>query len=165
MGLMRRFLVSALLLSVAVLVFAGSDTASSGVCSQTPDPADIEEVRRLELRGARVNTEGWSLEEARAFFAPTFVSVGPDGNVAGLDSVLTGFAGGRLKPWAKRFDLVELDIRVYGAVAIVIGLAEAEWIGAPDGTKPIRFRFLNVWRKVGGRWLYSEQQFTRFQPK
>ncbi len=164
MGVMRTLLLPGLVLGFAVLTLVHSAAASSGVCSQgqAVDPVDIEELRRLEQRGARTNVEGWSLDEAKAFFAPTWVSVGPDGKVAGVDSVLASFVDGRSRPWASRFDLLELDIRVYGAAAVVIGLAEAEGIGAPAGAKPIRFRYLNVWRKVHGRWLYSEQQFTRF---
>jgi ketosteroid isomerase-like protein len=143
---------------------ASAVAGGAGACtySESSDAAETEELRRLELRGARANVEGWSLDEAKAFFAPTWVSVGPDGKVAGADSVFASFVDGRSRPWASRFDLVELDIRVYGVVAVVIGLAEAEGIGAPAGTKPTRFRYLNVWRKVNGRWLYSEQQFTRF---
>lgn len=161
---MRIFPVAALVLSLGALAFSSSDAGSSGICcpGETADPADIEELRRLELRGARTNAEGWTLDEAKAFFAPKWVSVGPDGKIAGVDSVFESFVGGRSRPWASRFDLVELDIRVYGTAAVVIGLAEAEGIGAPAGTKPVRFRYLNVWRKVNGRWLYSEQQFTRF---
>lgn len=123
---------------------------------------DVEEVRSLERRGARSNVEGWSIDEAKAFFAPTWVSVGPDGSVSGVEPVFEGFVDGRSKPWASRFDLVEVDIRVYCDAAVVIGLAEAEGIGAKPGARVVRFRFLNVWRKVDGRWLYSEQQFTRF---
>lgn len=123
---------------------------------------DAEQVRQLEERGARSNVEGWSIDEAKAFFAPSWVSVGPDGSVSGVEPVFEGFVNGRSKPWASRFDLVELDIRVYCDAAVVIGLAEAEGIGAKPGARIVRFRFLNVWRKVDGRWLYSEQQFTRF---
>lgn len=122
--------------------------------------ADVEAVRSLEERGARSNVEGWSIEEARAFFAPTWVSVGPDGAVNGVETVFSAFVDGRSRPWATRFELLELDIRVYCDTAIVIGLAEAQ--GATP-QQVARFRYLNVWRKVDGRWLYSEQQFARLQ--
>lgn len=148
----------------AVFVPLGATAVPEGVCVQSgsQSAAAVEELRRLELEGARTNVEGWTLEEAKTFFAPRWVSVGPDGKIGDADSVFASFVDGRSRPWAKRFDLVELDIRAYGDVAVVIGLAEAEAIGAPAGTKPMRFRYLNVWRKVNGRWLYSEQQFTRF---
>lgn len=148
--------------SILLPLSASAVAEKTCVHSEAHDAATVEELRQLELRGARTNVEGWSLDEAKAFFAPTWVSVGPDGKIAGADSVFASFVDGRSRPWAKRFDLVELDIRAYGSVAVVIGLAEAEAVGAPAGTKPTRFRYLNVWRKVNGRWLYSEQQFTRF---
>jgi ketosteroid isomerase-like protein len=159
LGPVFSFIVSASLLLPAIAI-AGSE--GTRVQNASGDATEVEELRRLELRGARTNVEGWTLDEAKAFFAPQWVSVGPDGKIAGADSVFASFVDGRSRPWASRFDLVELDIRVYGVVAVVIGLAEAEGIGAPAGTKPTRFRYLNVWRKVNGRWLYSEQQFTRF---
>lgn len=161
----RPFIIPAVALCLVGLtaVEANASCGSSVCCArETNNAEDVEEVRRLELRGARTNVEGWSLEEAKAFFAPTWVSIAPDGTVAGVDSVFESFVDGRSRPWAKRFDLLELDIRVYGAVAVVIGMAEADGFGTPTGTKPTRFRYLNVWRKVNGRWLYSEQQFTRF---
>lgn len=135
---------------------ATSVTSICGTATTTGDDADA--VRHLEERGARTNVEGWGIEEARQFFAPTWVSVGPDGVVKGLDTVFEAFVDGRSRPWATRFDLLELDVRVYCDTAIVIGLAEAH--GASPG-QVARFRYLNVWRKVDGRWLYSEQQFTR----
>lgn len=60
----------------------------------TAGPA-VEEVRRLELRGGAVNVEGWAIEEARAFFAPEWVSVQPDGSVTRLETVLSNFVEGR----------------------------------------------------------------------
>ena len=134
-------------------------TSAASTCNTATTTGEaVDAVRRLEERGARTNVEGWGMEEARQFFAPTWVSVGPDGAVKGLDTVFEAFVDGRSRPWATRFDLLDLDIRVYCDTAIVIGLAEAR------GSTPeqvARFRYLNVWRKVDGRWLYSEQQFTR----
>ena len=162
MKLLKFALAFGLVLGVGACLL--TDARAEPVCRPTEvtDGADREALRQLEVRGARANVEGWTLDEAKAFFAPKWVSVGPDGKVAGVDTVFESFVDGRSRPWASRFDLVELDIRVYGTAAVVIGLAEAEGLGAPAGTKPTRFRYLNVWRKVNGRWLYSEQQFTRF---
>ena len=153
--------------AMALSVLLGACATAPGEAATPPVPScntatttgeDVDAVRRLEERGARTNVEGWGIEEARQFFAPTWVSVGPDGTVKGVDTVYGAFVDGRSRPWATRFDLIELDIRVYCGTAIVIGLAEAR------GSTPeqiARFRYLNVWRKVDGRWLYSEQQFTR----
>ena len=125
---------------------------------------DAEEIRRLEHIGAQSNVEGWSIEEARTFFAPDWISIGPNGNTTGLDTVLSGFENGRSRPWAGRFEVLDLEIRVYCDVAVVIGRAAAYPIGAADTERApaAHFRWLNVWRKEGGRWVYAANQFTRY---
>jgi len=130
----------------------------------TASGPDADEIRRLEQRGADTNVEGWTIEEARTFFAPEWASLQPDGSVTGLDAALAGgFQDRRSRPWAQSFTLIELDVRVYCDMAIVIGLAEARG-AAPGGSEilTVRFRYLNVWRKQGGRWIYAANQFTRF---
>lgn len=123
---------------------------------------EAEEIRRLELRGAEVNVQGWGIAEARGFFAPDFVSVGADGTVTRLDRVLGSFTDGVSRGWAGRFEILELEIRILGcAAAIVVGLAEARPLAAPAGTPSWRIRFLNVWRRENGRWLYAANQFAR----
>jgi hypothetical protein len=136
------------------------ETAAADACPVVTADADVEEIRRLEQRGATVNVEGWGIEEARAFFAPEWVSVQPDGSVMRLDAVFAGFQNGRSRPWAQSFALSELDVRVACNSAVVIGMAEARPVGAPEGVV-VRMRFLNVWRKEGGRWLYAANQYVR----
>ena len=123
---------------------------------------DADEIARLERRGAQVNVDGWSIDEARSFFASDFASVQPDGSVQALDTVLASFVDGRSQPWARSFDLVELEIRVFNcSSATVIGLAEVRPIGMPTEAAPLRLRFLNVWRKTDDRWVYAANQWTR----
>lgn len=123
---------------------------------------EVEAVRRLELRGAEVNVDGWRIEEAQSFFASDFVSIAPDGSVTRLDRVLSGFVDGASAGWARSFDIVDLDVRLYDCrAAIVVGLAEVRPLAAPADAAPWRIRFLNVWRKEGDRWLYSANQFAR----
>lgn len=154
-----------LLATTACATASGGGTATTQSCPVmiTSGP-EAAEIGRLEERGARANVEGWSIEEARAFFAPEWVSVQPTGAVSDLDAVLSSFPNGQSVPWAGRFDLTNLDIRVYCDMAVVIGQAEAWRPGATaEGSAPaVRFRFLNVWRKVDGRWLYAANQFTRY---
>ena len=144
--------------SCATRAGASANSAASSCSTAASIGADAEAVRRLEERGARVNVEGWGIDEAREFFTPTWVSVGPDGVVRGVDDVYATFVDGRSRPWASSFELLDLDIRVYCDMAIVIGLAEAR------GSTPeqvMRVRYLNVWRKIDGSWRYSEQQYVR----
>jgi ketosteroid isomerase-like protein len=128
----------------------------------TSTGVDAEEIRRLEQLGAQSNVDGWSIGDARAFFAAEWITVGPDGAVAGVEVVFAQFTDGRSTPWAGRFELVELDVRVYCDMAVVIGLGEATPKNAPADFKPVRFRYTNVWRRDGERWLYAANQFTRF---
>jgi len=123
---------------------------------------DVDDVKRLELRGAASNVDGWTIEEARAFFAPEWVSVQPDGSQVGLDKVFSSFENGHSSPWAARFDLTALDIRVYCDMAIVIGTAEASAKGDKQPPRTIHFRYVNIWRKSAAGWLYTAQQYTRF---
>jgi hypothetical protein len=125
---------------------------------------DVEEIRRLEQRGAQSNVDGWDIEEARRFFAPEWTSVGPDGSDGDLSSVLNAFDNGRSRPWAGRFEILDLDIRVYCDTAVVVGRAAAYRIGASgqEDAPAAHFRWLNVWRKEQGRWVYVANQFARY---
>ena len=162
----RPNLIFTLIAGICVLA-SGCATPSAVAAGEATCPgftatgADANEVRRLELRGAATNVEGWTIEEARTFFAPEWMSVQPDGSVMQLDAVFARFQDGRSPPWAGRFDLVELDIRVYCDMAIVVGLAEARAPGGSETSPALRFRYLNIWRKHEGRWLYAGQQYTR----
>ncbi len=172
---MRRFVALTAFLFLAIPLHAqvSGQPAGGGSAIEQERPApercgapvttgpDVAEIDRLERRGAQVNVEGWGIEEARAFFAPEWVSVQPDGSVTPLAQVFDRFPNGRSQAWAASFTLTELDIRVYCDVAIVIGLGEAQVRGAAQNAAPLKFRFLNVWRRQDGRWLYAANQFVR----
>lgn len=132
--------------------------------SMSTSGTDAEEIRRLEMRGARSNVEGWSLQEAQAFFAPEWISVSPDGTASDLTAVLAGFENDRSRPWAGRFDILDLDIRVYCDIAVVVGKAAAYRIGASgsEDLPAVHFRWLNFWRKLDDRWINVANQFARY---
>ena len=130
-------------------------------CPVVTRGADVEAVRILEQRGAAVNVSGWTIEEARSFFAPEWVSLQPDGSTTKLDTVLSGFKNGRSVAWARSFVLDELDIRVFCDTAVVIGIARARPLGAPEA-RVIHLRYVNLWRRRDGRWVYTANQFVRF---
>lgn len=153
-----RFSVAAVLTLLTGACASGASLAHDA-CAPVVTGQDVEEVRRLELRGGAVNVEGWTFEEAQGFFAPEWASVQPDGSVTSLETVLSAFVEGRSRGWASSFRLVELDIRVACNSAVVIGLAEAQPL-ATQSSPPVRMRFLNVWRKQDGRWLYAANQWT-----
>jgi hypothetical protein len=157
-------LAQAALVGAVLLAMAASPASAGGneTCSSVTSGPDVEEIRRLELRGAAINVEGWSQEEAEAFFAPEWLSVQPDGSDIKLNGVFSRFRDGRTPGWAESFLLPELDIRVYCGAAIVIGRGEIRPRGASDPSQTIRVRYLNVWRKENGRWVYAAQQYTRY---
>jgi hypothetical protein len=161
-----------LMLLLVVLVAAGRlapcqaepppTAAQAAACrSVATEGPDVEAVRQMEQRGARMNVDGWDLADSREFFAPDFVSIQPGGAVSDLAAIMTTLANGRSPGWARRFDLTGLDVRVFDCeFAVVVGTAESQPLAAAPGAPAWRVRFLNVWRKEGGRWRYWANQFT-----
>ncbi|ANB19282.1 nuclear transport factor 2 family protein [Dokdonella koreensis] len=124
--------------------------------------ADVEAVRARELRGARANLDGWTLADARGFFAPEYFSIQMDGSIRRLNAVFAGFTDGRSPGWARRFELADLQIHVYRCdTAVVTGLIEASASAAPANAPPWRIRYLNLWRRQGDQWLNAANQFVR----
>lgn len=64
--------------------------------------------------------------------------------------------------WASRFDVKELNVHVHCDMAIAVGLSQAFPLGADATTKPVHFRWLNVWTKTNNEWRLIATQFTRF---
>lgn len=161
-------LLPAMILAAAISTVPGQAavTSSQARCPHTATTGpEVEAIRTLELRGARVNVEGWSIEEARGFLAPDFVSIRPDGSVTRLDKVLAAFPDGRNAGFARSFDIAALEIRVYGCdAAIVIGTADIRARAAPPDAPAWRVRFLNMWRRDAGRWRLTANQFARIPP-
>ena len=158
---------------VAVVLIAGGGLAPCGAQSPPAPPEsrgcagvategpEVEAVRQLELRGGRMNIDGWDAEESRSFFASDFIGIQPGGAISGLEAIGATAATGRIPGWARSFVLTDLDIRVFNcATALVVGTAEARPLAAPAESPPWRIRFLNVWRREGGQWRYWANQFT-----
>lgn len=147
--------------AMLVLTPAPARAEEGPTCTEVTAGSEVDEIRRLELRGAAINVEGWTWEEAQSFFAPEWLSVQPDGSDARLDGYYSRFRDGRIAGWAESFELPELDIRVYCGAAIVVGRGEIRPRGATDPSQTIRVRYLNVWRKQDGRWVFAAQQYTQ----
>lgn len=118
-----------------------------------------EAIRTLEEAGAASNVTGVSVEDAERMFWPGYLAVGQDGSLTTGAAILSKWDPA---PWASSFDIKELDIKVHCDTAIAIGLSEALWIGAPEGAKPVHFRWLNVWTHSNDEWRLSATQFSRF---
>ena len=123
---------------------------------------DVEAVSRRERDGARVNVDGWRIDDARDFFTSDYFSLQPDGTVRRLDAVLATFKDGRGAGWARSFDIADLDVRVYHCTsAVATGIAQVRALAAPADAQPWRIRYLNVWRREDGRWRNAANQFVR----
>jgi ketosteroid isomerase-like protein len=152
-------LVAACVLAGCISVSVEESVHGARTCPVTTSGSDVEELRRLEHYGASVNVEGWSADDARAFFAPEWVSVQPDGSRIDVAAALARFRGGRMPAWAEHFTVSDLDIRVYCDAAVVVGNAEALPRGAPAAAAPMRYRYMNLWRRGPTGWLYAMQIF------
>jgi hypothetical protein len=142
--------------------FVESKNMGSGCSGYVTSGPAVEEIRALEEDGAASNVKGQTLAKGQRMFAPGYVSVSPDGSVASQEDILRNYVDGKSKPWTSRFDVKELNIKVYCDMAIVVGLAEAYRIGAQEGAKPTHFRWLNIWTHLKGEWRLSATQFARF---
>lgn len=161
---MRKFgLLPALIVASAALSSCTHFNKAGAGCGDyaTAGPA-ADEIRKLELDGAATNIKGQTLAEAEQMFAPGYVSVGQNGAITTREGILKNYPGGKMEPWATRFEVKDLDVKVYCDMATAIGLAEALWKGAKADAKPLHFRWLNVWTRSNGKWRISATQFTRF---
>lgn len=147
------------LVAVALASCAGQPmTRAAEPCAAVATSgADVEAVRERELRAAQAPTTAWTLAEVTQLFAPEFQTVQPNGVVQRLDEVLGEFVNGRTAPWATRYEIVEMDVRVYNcAAASVVGVAEVQ----PRGGPAMRWRFTDTWRKENGAWLFARSQYV-----
>ena len=151
----RSFVFALVLLTSCAPQVTQRADCSNFVTSGSP----VDQIRLLEEAGARGNVTGLSRSDAEKMFGPGYVSLAPDGKVTKRDAILASW---NAQPWASRFDITELDIRVYCDTAIAVGLSEAEPLKAPTATKPTHFRWLNVWSKIGDDWTLSATSYTRF---
>ncbi len=152
---------AAIVFAISLCACVNMDAAGSTEdCGQalTSGPA-VDTIRALEERGSEGNVKGVALEVGERMFWPDYVSVQPDGKVMTKQDMMAQW---RPNPWASMFQIKELNIKVQCDTAIVVGLSEALWIGAPADAKPIHFRWLNVWTRANGEWRMSASQFTRF---
>jgi hypothetical protein len=123
-------------------------------CDSPGSAADTLTIRALEAEGARSNVSGMPITRAREFFASDFRAQQPDGSVSDLPALLAGYRNGRSIPWASRFEISALSVHVYCNIAHVIGRAEAHALAMPPTLPPLRFQWLNVWRRDGTQWRY-----------
>lgn len=133
-------------------------------CVEAGSVADTLALRALETEGARSNVTGMTSARAREFFAPEFRSWPPDGRSTSLVEIMTTYRNGSSVPWASRFDITALSMHVYCDVAHVVGRADAYATNMPSTMPPLRFRWINVWRRDGSRWRYVSNRYSLTGP-
>ena len=116
----------------------------------------IEQVKAAEeqLADAHVRMD---IELIDSLLHPEYVIIQPGGIIETKDQVLKSYRSG-IRYWeSARSD--ELDVRVYGEMAIVVGRWQARgWNGSVDFDYTARF--LSVWVRQDGRWLNLTSQST-----
>jgi Domain of unknown function (DUF4440) len=159
----RTYLASVLFSFGPMLSGCGQVKDAESSCAESAAARSaVEEIRVLELKGAQSNVVGEDRAEAEKMFGIGFISVDSVGIVRTREQVLQNYSSGKSSPWAKSFDVKKLDIRIDCRTAVTIGMAEALWVGAPDGSKPLNFGWLNVWIRSGKEWRLAATKFTKF---
>jgi len=94
----------------------------------------------------------------RRLLAPDFTFIGTSGSLRDR----AGYAGSRAGSWIPQgttFTVTDLDIRIYGATAVVTGR---------ENTTGLRFtgstRFTHVWVRRQGKWQMVAAQRTAIAP-
>src|SRR5882724_6326513 len=105
---MRNSFVLAALLAVLLI----------GRVARADEAADKEQIRELEKRSSMALVNG-DFQALGSYFAEEWMVVGPDGQVMSRQQVFTLLKSGDLK--FTSYELGELDVRVFGDTAIVVG--------------------------------------------
>ena len=90
--------------------------------------------------------------------APDYVFTSPAGRVSSRSQILDGLRSGSVK--FTSYAITELDVRVYGSSAVVIG--KAVGAGTNPGGEELRgvHRFTSAWTNEGSEWKLVAWQAT-----
>ena len=123
------------------------------------DPAtDQTELLRLEKEGVTAIVAG-NLKALGDFFAPDWKMVSSDATMMNREQLFGAMAAGLLK--FASYEQSELEVRVYGDAAVVIGTGKSkgEWKGESFGTKE---RFTDVFIRHDGKWRCVSTHTSNF---
>jgi ketosteroid isomerase-like protein len=110
---------------------------------------DVKELERLEAELVEAMRTG-DREALVRIWDEEFVFTDPDGRSLTRDECLEELDRGNIR--IKEASLGSVQVRVFGDTGVVLGMIELRgWAGkfVFDG----EYSFMDVYRKVGGRWL------------
>jgi ketosteroid isomerase-like protein len=123
-------------------------------------PSTTEEVIRAEQEWLRAHLE-CDVDVLGRLMAEEYSLIGQKGEVLKKEQILATFRAGE-RHW-DRAESDQLEVRVYGEVAVVTGRWTAK--GATAGL-PFDYaaRYVSVWVKRDGRWQMVSDQSTPIPP-
>jgi len=129
------------LLAVLAVLFAGP-------ALRADDASDKAEVRAIEKACAAALLKG-DFAALGEIFAPEWAIVDPAGQVSTREQIFQMLKGGDLK--FTSYELGEMDIRLYGNTAVVIGHGhpQGEWHGERFEEDEV---FSDTFVRVDGKW-------------
>jgi ketosteroid isomerase-like protein len=133
-------------LSRLALVLSAAFLALGLTAENDADPKVALKKAELGMESAVKANDGDKFSE---FLAPDWKLVGDGGDVMEKDAIIQAMKAGKLK--FTSYKVGEMDVRVYGDAAVVIGIddSEGEWDGDKFTTHE---RFTDVFAKIDGKW-------------
>ena len=119
---------------------------------------DQAELLRLEKEGVTAIVAA-DLKTLGDFFAPDWKMVASDASMMNREQLFKAMGAGLLK--FASYEQSELEVRVYGDAAVVIGTgrSKGEWKGESFGSKE---RFTDMFIRHEGKWRCVSTQTSNF---
>jgi hypothetical protein len=135
---------------IALVVTFGQ--AGSVAVSADHSAAAEAEIKSLELHLAKLLVSR-KFDEYEKYLAADYTRINASGVVETREQVMAAFRGSREPSGSGRMDPTELDVKVYGGVAILTGK-----LSATNSAGTYQSRFRKVFIQRGGRWFLISLQ-------
>jgi len=136
---------------VIALVVTFGQAGSVAVSADHNDAAEAE-IKSLELHLAKLLVSR-KFDEYEKYLAADYTRINASGVVETHEQVMAGFRGSREPSGSGRMDSTELDVKVYGDVAILTGK-----LSVTNSAETYQSRFRKVFIQRGGRWFLISLQ-------
>lgn len=143
-----------------LVAFASALLLVCGTCSVSLAQSVADEIKKMEKERAEAVVKGdWAKLEKET--ADNYTLVNINGEMSNKSQMVEGFKSGQNK--LSKDEVSDMDVRVYGNVAVVTGKVSVEGI---MGGKEVngQARFTRVYAKQGGHWQSVALQQTRVSP-